>query len=392
MSQQIIQLARQEYTDRIARVQEGMRRKGLDLLIAHACECESATVRYLTNFWAVFDFVGVLVPATGKPILLTGGPESYDFAVKFAQIDDVRVHPMYVETCAPEWDKPTSAWNYEMILDELRDRMPIRRIGIANVNTIPHVIYADIERGAKGAEIVPAEDVILDERVIKSEGEIALLKEGYRITEEALKQTVGMIRPGVRERELLAHWKAQAFEMGAEGFGYPCWVTSGPSTYQSLCKSTDRMIEGNEMVQFSVGAKYNGYCGNIGRVAVLGKLPQKHMDMIRIAGDCLDETIATMRPGVAFAEVYDKFQARLNRHGFGGLSLYGPAHSTGLQECEAPWVDNRSGKVLQPNMVFNIDIWIADDRYGVRLEDGVLITQTGLEELTTWHRDVITID
>lgn len=392
MSQQIIQLARQEYTDRIARIQEGMRRKGLDLLIAHACECESATVRYLTNFWAVFDFVGVLVPATGKPILLTGGPESYDFAVKFAQIDDVRVHPMYVETCAPEWDKPTSAWNYEMILDELRDRMPIRRIGIANVNTIPHVIYADIERGAKGAEIVPAEDVILDERVIKSEGEIALLKEGYRITEEALKQTVGMIRPGVRERELLAHWKAQAFEMGAEGFGYPCWVTSGPSTYQSLCKSTDRMIEGNEMVQFSVGAKYNGYCGNIGRVAVLGKLPQKHMDMIRIAGDCLDETIATMRPGVAFAEVYDKFQARLNRHGFGGLSLYGPAHSTGLQECEAPWVDNRSGKVLQPNMVFNIDIWIADDRYGVRLEDGVLITQTGLEELTTWHRDVITID
>lgn len=392
MSQQIIQLARQEYTDRIARVQEGMRRKGLDLLIAHACECESATVRYLTNFWAVFDFVGVLVPATGKPILLTGGPESYDFAVKFAQIDDVRVHPMYVETCAPEWDKPTSAWNYEMILDELRDRMPIRRIGIANVNTIPHVIYADIERGAKGAEIVPAEDVILDERVIKSEGEIALLKEGYRITEEALKQTVGMIRPGVRERELLAHWKAQAFEMGAEGFGYPCWVTSGPSTYQSLCKSTDRMIEGNEMVQFSVGAKYNGYCGNIGRVAVLGKLPQKHMDMIRIAGDCLDETIATMRPGVAFAEVYDKFQVRLNRYGFGGLSLYGPAHSTGLQECEAPWVDNRSGKVLQPNMVFNIDIWIADDRYGVRLEDGVLITQTGLEELTTWHRDVITID
>ena len=392
MSQQIIQLARQEYTDRIARVQEGMRRKGLDLLIAHACECESATVRYLTNFWAVFDFVGVLVPATGKPILLTGGPESYDFAVQFAQIDDVRVHPMYVETCAPEWDKPTSAWNYEMILDELRDRMPIRRIGIANVNTIPHVIYADIERGAKGAEIVPAEDVILDERVIKSEGEIALLKEGYRITEEALKQTVGMIRPGVRERELLAHWKAQAFEMGAEGFGYPCWVTSGPSTYQSLCKSTDRMIEGNEMVQFSVGAKYNGYCGNIGRVAVLGKLPQKHTDMIRIASDCLDETIATMRPGVAFAEVYDKFQARLNRHGFGGLSLYGPAHSTGLQECEAPWVDNRSGKVLQPNMVFNIDIWIADDRYGVRLEDGVLITQTGLEELTTWHRDVITID
>ena len=392
MSQSIMQLKREEYDRRVARVQEKMREKGIDLLVTHACECESATVRYLTNFWAVFDFVGVLVPAEGKPILLTGGPESYDFAVKFAQIDDVRVHPMYVETCAPEWDKPTHPFDYPAILDELRERMPIRKIGIANVNTLPHVIYADIERGAKGAEIVPCEDIILDLRAVKSPGEIALLKEGYRITEAAIRQTSEMIRPGVTERQLLARWKALAFEMGAEGFGYPCWVTSGPSTYQSLCKSTDRALVGDEMVQFSVGAKYNGYCGNIGRVAVLGKLPEKHMDMIRIARESLDEAIETMGPGVPFATVYDKFQKRLDRYGFGGLSLYGPAHSTGLQECEAPWVDNRTGRVLQPNMVFNIDIWIADDRYGVRLEDGVLITEQGIEELTTWHRDIIRID
>ena len=194
MSQPIMQLRREEYDQRIARVQEKMREKGIDLLVSHACECESATVRYLTNFWAVFDFVGVLVPAEGKPILLTGGPESYDFAVKFAQIDDVRVHPMYVETCAPEWDKPTNPFSYRMILDELRQRMPIRKIGIANVNTIPHVIYADIEAGAAGAQIVPCEDIILDLRSVKTPGEIALLKEGYRITEEAFKETVPLIR------------------------------------------------------------------------------------------------------------------------------------------------------------------------------------------------------
>ena len=58
MSQPIMQLKREEYDLRIARVQERMREKGIDLLVSHACECESATVRYLTNFWAVFDFVG----------------------------------------------------------------------------------------------------------------------------------------------------------------------------------------------------------------------------------------------------------------------------------------------------------------------------------------------
>ena len=392
MSNAIRTIAREEYDGRIARIQARMAERGIDLLVAHACECESATVRYLTNFWAVFDFVGVLVPVEGKPILLTGGPESYDFAVQFAQIDDVRVHPMYVETCAPEWDKPTDPFDYKKILDELRGRFAIKRIGIANVNTLPHVIYEDIARAADGAEIVPAEDIILDERVIKSEAELDMLREAYRITEESMKRTAEKIRPGVTERELLAHWKARAFEMGAEGFSYPVWVTSGPSTYQSLCKATDRAIGANEMVQFSVGAKYSGYCGNLCRVAVLGKIPDRHMDMIRIARECLDETVASMAPGVAFAEVYDRFQKRLSRNGFGKLSLYGPAHSTGLQECEAPWVDNRTSRVFEPNMAFNIDIWIADDRYGVRLEDGVIITRDGIEQLTTWHRDIIGID
>ena len=274
----------------------------------------------LTNFWAVFDFVGVLVPAVGKPILLTGGPESYDFAVQFAQIDDVRVHPMYVETSAPEWDKPVHPWNFPMILSELRERMPIRTIGIANVNTLPHVIYADIEKGALGAAIVPAEKLIMDERAVKSENEIKLIREACRITEEAVKSAVEFAKPGVREWEVQARWMGKIYEMGAEGTGYPVWCTSGPSTYQSLCKSTDRELAMNSMVQLSLGAKYNGYCGNIGRALILGKLPERHMDMIKIAHDCMDETIGTMGPGVPFATVYDKFQARLAKHGLSGTS------------------------------------------------------------------------
>ncbi len=391
MSQSILKIPREEYDLRIASVQKSMREKGIDLLVTHACGCESATVRYLTDFWAVFDFVGVLVPAEGKPILLTGGPESFDFAVQFARIDDVRVHPLYVETSAPEWDKPVNPWNFRMILDELRARMPIKTIGIANVNTLPHVVYADIEAGADGAAIVPAEDIIMDLRAVKSKNEIRLIREACRITEEAVRSAVDAARPGMREWELEALWRGKIYEMGAEGTGYPVWVTSGPSTYQSLCKSTDRPLAMDSMVQLSLGAKYSGYCGNIGRALILGKLPDRHMDMIRIAHDCMEETIGIMGPGVPFARVYDAFQARLEKHGLSGTSLYGPAHSTGLQECEDPWVDNRTGRILAPDMVFNIDIWIADHTYGVRIEDCVLVTESGLEQLTTWRREPIVI-
>jgi len=392
MPQPILQIPRNEYDLRIRNTQEAMKKQGLDLLITHACGCESATVRYLTNFWAVFDFAGVLVPAEGHPMLLTGGPESYDFAKQFAQIDDVRVHPKYVETSAPEWDRPSQAFSIPQILDELRGRGPLQNIGVANVNTLPQVIYEELQQGAKGARILPAEQLIMDLRAHKSPGEIKLLREACRITEEAMKDAVGFIKPGVREWEIQAKWMSTAFTLGAEGTGYPVWVTSGPGTYQSLCKSTDRQVQKGDMVQLSLGAKYSGYCGNMCRAVVLGGIPQKHMDMLSAAYDCLEETLSLMKPGVPFALVYDRFQQSLDKRGLKGQTLYGPAHSTGLQECEEPWVDNRSDRVFEPDMVFNVDVWIADHRYGVRLEDCVLITRDGNEQLTTWRRRPIVLD
>ena len=392
MSHPIMQIPRGEYDQRIKNIQNAMGEKDLDLVITHACGCESATVRYLTNFWAVFDFAGVLIPRKGEPLLLTGGPESYDFAKQFAQINDVRIHPKYVETSAPEWDKPARAFSIPQILEEMRGGQPLRRIGIANVNTLPQVIYRELEEGAPGAQILPAEDLIMNLRARKSRDEIKLLREACRITEEAMKDAVAFIKPGVREWEIQAKWMGKALSMGAEGTSYPCWVTSGPNTFQSLCKSTDRQVQKGDMVQLSLGAKYNGYCGNMCRAVVLGSLPTAHMDMLRAAYDCLEETILLMKPGVPFAAVYDRFQASLKKRGMQGQTLYGPAHSTGLQECEEPWVDNRTSRVFEPDMVFNIDIWIADDRYGVRLEDCVLITNDGIEQLTSWQREPLILD
>jgi len=391
MTKARIEIPRTEYDRRIAAIQKSLQEQNIDLLVTHADECESANVRYLSNFLAVFDFVGVLVPKEGAPILLTGGPESYDFAVEFAQIDDIRIHPMYVETSAPEWDKPTDVWDFPGILQELRQRLPIKRIGIANTNIIPYAIMEDIKKGAPDAEFVNADELIMRHRWYKSEIEVEALREAYRITEEAVKVAVDAIQPGVREWEIQAAWLGEIYRLGAEGMGYSCWVTSGPATYQSLCKATDRQVEQNSMVQFSLGAKYVGYCGNMCRAIVLGDLPDIHMDMIKVALECTNDTIGRMGPGVPFAGVYDEFQATLERYGFKGLNLYGPAHGTGMQECEGPWVDNRGSMVMEPNMVFNIDVWIANEEYGVRIEDGVLITDKGVEELSSWRREIIRI-
>jgi Xaa-Pro aminopeptidase len=160
-----------------------MAEAGIDVLITHACECESANVRYLSNFWAVFDFAGVIVPIEGDAILFTGGPESYDFARRFAQIDDIRINPLYVETSAPEWDKETDSCSYGDLFDEFRHRFVIKQIGVANTNILPYRIMNEIRSAAKDATIVSADDLLLKLRWTKSPNEIIMMKEAYRITE-----------------------------------------------------------------------------------------------------------------------------------------------------------------------------------------------------------------
>jgi Xaa-Pro aminopeptidase len=125
------------------------------------------------------------------------------------------------------------------------------------------------------------------------------------------------------------------------------------------------------------------------RGIVLGSIPQKQLRMMLVCLDCMNDCISKMRPGVEYAEVYNKFRSKLKRYGFEGLNLYGPAHGTGLQEVDGPWVDNRGSMVFEPNMVFNIDIWIADTEYGIRYEDGVLVTESGLEQLSSFGREII---
>ncbi len=92
-----------DYRDRIKRLQEVLVQADIDVLITYSSESEAASSRYLAAFWPFFDFAGIIVPRQGEPALVTGGPESYEFAKQFSRIKDIRIHPAFVESSAPDW-------------------------------------------------------------------------------------------------------------------------------------------------------------------------------------------------------------------------------------------------------------------------------------------------
>jgi Xaa-Pro aminopeptidase len=377
-----------EYEGRITRLQAELARAGIDVFVSYSSESESAASRYLAGFSPFFDFSSVVVPVKGKAALVTGGPESFEFATRFARGVEVRINPLLVETSPPEWVPEVNGESFRTLIPSLCGSTP-RRIGVSGWNIFPHPLFEDLRAAAPGAEIVPADDLLLRVQSIKTEAEIPYIVEAYRITEEAMKAAMKAAKPGKREWELEAAGRQMMVALGAEGTPYPAWVCSGPTTTLSLCKSTDRAIQKNELVQLTIGAKYMGYCGNMCRPFVIGKAPAPARKLMDVAVEAVHYSLGAIRPGRRAHDVFQGYYEILARNGYEKFTLYGPAHGTGHSEVEGLWLADKADFAIKANMLFNIDIWLSDGTYGMRYEDGVLVTADGLRELTSWRREVI---
>lgn len=379
-----------DFAARIARLQAELDRTDLDVLVTYSSESEPASSRYLADFWPFFDFAGVVVPRQGTPALVTGGPESFEFARQFSRIADIRIHPAFVESSAPDWVPAVAYEDFASILSDVC-RQPPRRVGVADWNIFPQPIFQDLRQAVGEAEIVPADDVLLRVRAIKSEYEIAVIRQAYWITEQAMIDVLDSVVEGQAEWEIEALAHATMRRLGAEGTSYPIWVCSGPNTRQSLCRSTNRRIRRDELVQLTFGARHLGYCGNMCRPFVIGTVPDRARELMDVALEGVHGALRDIQPGVSARVVFQNYYDTLACHGFEQFTLYGPAHGTGSSEVEGLWLGAGSDTVLQPGMQLNVDVWLSDGQYGMRYEDGILITEEGIEELTSYRREIIVL-
>lgn len=377
-----------DFRERARRLQVEMARANLDVLVTYSSESEPASSRYLADFWPFFDFAGIVVPREGPPALVTGGPESYEFAKQFSRIKDIHIHPLYVESSAPDWVPPVDYEDFTSILKAVCGALP-RRVGVADWNIFPHPIFKDLQAAAGDAEVVPADDVLLNVKRIKSAYEIAAIRQAYWITEQAMIDALEGVAEGQAEWEIEARAHATMRRLGAEGTSYPIWVCSGPNTHQSLCRSTNRRIRRNELVQLTFGARHLGYCGNMCRPFAIGKVPARARELMSVALEGVYGAIRDICPGVPAKTVFQNYYDVLAKHGFEQFTLYGPAHGTGSSEVEGLWLGGGSDLIIQPGMQFNVDVWLSDGEYGMRYEDGLIVTEDGVEELSSYRREII---
>lgn len=376
------------YFERIRKLQKEMEKNSVDLFIGYSSECESGSSRYLTGFWPFFDFSVVMVPVEGKAALLTGGPESYEFAESFATVPSIYINPLLVETSAPEWVPKVTEMDFKKIIKKVCKVAPTK-IGIGNWNIFPHILFEELKEALPDAEFLQADDLLLNVQKIKTANEIPYIIEAYRISEQAIIAALESAKPGLTEWELEAIGRCKMISLGAEGTPYPSWVCSGDNSRLSLCRSTNKPVQKNELIQLAFGAKYMGYCGNICRPFSFGKVPESINKLMKIALEAVNYTLENIGPGVESSQVFKGYYKLLSKYNYEDFTLYGPAHGTGSSEVEGLWLARENNFEILPGMLFNIDVWLSDDKNGLRFEDGVLITESGIRELTSYRREII---
>jgi Xaa-Pro aminopeptidase len=239
-----------------------------------------------------------------------------------------------------------------------------------------------IKKAFPEAEIVRADQIMVELRSIKSENEIACLKEGYRLAELASQQVIKEIKPGMTELQMVGVAQRVIYENGAEYEGLPMYVFSEASTRHAISRSSYRKFEKGDIVQLNLSAKIDGYSASIGYPVILGKLSGKRRDIVLFALEAHNWTQKQLKAGVIAADVAKNFYKFYVDNGYKDNFVYGPLHGTGLIEVEAPWVESISNYAFKPNMTFQIDTFISTDTFGVRWEKGIAIKEGGVEVMS----------
>ena len=230
-------------------------------------------------------------------------------------------------------------------------------------------------------------------RTIKSSGELAFLKKAIDLSVDSHLAAMKMMRPGLYEYQVAAKMVEVHATGGSEAEGYAPIVGAGPNSTALHYDKLARKIEDGDIVVLDVGAQYSGYSADITRtLPANGKFTSRQREIYEIVLGAQNAAMAALKPGMTLCKSGDKSVYKIsfefvNSHGkdlhgkkLGQYYIHGLGHHIGLDVHDP----GEYCKPLQPGMVVTMEpgIYIPEENLGVRIEDDVLITESGYELLS----------
>jgi Xaa-Pro aminopeptidase len=230
--------------------------------------------------------------------------------------------------------------------------------------------------------------------MIKDAAEIATLREAARRLEPVAEAAFGAVRAGVTERHVAAAIESAMRQAGYERPSFDAIVASGPNSALPHYRAGDRILTDGDLLVLDFGGVLDGYCSDLTRTVAIGRPSADSRRLYDAVSAAQQAAIAAVRPGADASAVDAAARDVLTSLGLGDAFGHGTGHGLGLDVHEEPRIGrprpDAASVTLTPGMVFTIEPGAYLPGFGgVRIEDDVLVTDTGCDVLTTVRRDLL---
>ncbi len=240
-----------------------------------------------------------------------------------------------------------------------------------------------------GLRLKGSRDLVGELRQRKDKGEIASIRKAVRRAEESFRELKKYIKPGARERELGLKLEYLMREKGSRKAAFDTIVASGRNGAMPHAATTSRRLKNGDLVTFDFGAEADGYFSDITRTICVGRPSSKQREIHELVMSAQATAIRTIRPGALCKAVDEAARAMIKKAGHAKHFGHSTGHGVGLMVHEGPSISPSSNALVEEGMVFTVEPGVYIPGWGgVRIEDMVLVTVSGVTVLTTLPREL----
>jgi Xaa-Pro aminopeptidase len=257
-------------------------------------------------------------------------------------------------------------------------------------STLPYEQYQTLERG--GLELVPRAGLIEGLRAVKDERELDAIRRACAITDRAFERLTEVTFVGRSERDVSWDLTALFHEEGADGMAFEHIVGAGPTGSRPHARAGDRKIEAGELVVIDAGCTVDGYSSDYTRTFATGPVNGEAKEAYQVVLSAQQAALDAIHAGLPALEADAVARRVVEESPFAGMFGHGLGHGLGLDVHELPRMSTETSDVLEPGNVVTVEpgVYLAG-KFGVRIEDDVVVTEDGIENLTGFRKDLLEV-
>jgi Xaa-Pro dipeptidase len=362
-------------TSRFDKLNASLRTSGLDAVILNP----GPTLTYLT---------GLRFHLMERPVVLFVAKDQ-DPAIVMPELELQKVASLPYKLQVFAYPEKPSEWD-----DAFRKAIQALGLDGKRIGVEPRQLrlleFRHVKAGAPEADYPDASDVLAGLRLRKDKAEVDAMCRAVKIAQDALEATIPFIKIGMTEKEIASELVMQLLKHGSEPeIPFSPIVSGGLNSANPHASPSDRKLQSGDLLVVDWGAAYDGYISDLTRTFAVGEVGEEFKKIHRIVQEANAAGRSAAKPGVPCADVDIAARAVIEKAGYGEFFTHRTGHGIGMEGHEEPYMRGDNMQILEPGMAFTVEPGIyLPGRNGVRIEDNIVITETGADVLSDMPREI----